>query len=61
MTDYHWLTSEEALKAIAETCAETEGPHISANDLMKIRKRISTEQPQQIASQFKLRRRAVAR
>ena len=61
MTDYHWLTSEEALQAIAEACAETEGSHISAKDLMRIRKRFSLEKTQQIASQFKLRQRAVTR
>ena len=61
MTNYHWLTSEEALEAMAEACAGTEGSSISAKDLMRLRKRFSMEQAQQIASQFKLRRRAITR
>lgn len=61
MLEDNWLTSDDALKAIATLSAETEGSHIPAKRLLRLRKQFSAEQTQFIASQIKLRTQAATR
>lgn len=61
MLDHNWLTSDEALNAIAGLSAETTGTNIRAKTLMRLRKQFSSEQTHFIASQIGLRIQATTR
>ncbi len=61
MSDGHWLTNDNTLRIIADLCAITDGPHVSAKRLMKLREQFSAEQVRFIASQVNLRLRAITR